>query len=102
MTAKGTAAMPLQAVTANRLSDGLVIYLTADGWSEQVTDAATADTKEAAQALLDQALAQPGHAVGAELIEVEQTADGPRPLRYRERIRSLGPTVRADLGYQAA
>ncbi|MEC9346715.1 MAG: DUF2849 domain-containing protein [Pseudomonadota bacterium] len=94
--------MSLQAVTANRLGDGLVIYLTATGWSEQVADAATADTRDAAQALLDRALAQPGHAVGAELIEVEQGADGLRPVRYRELIRSLGPTVRADLGYQAA
>lgn len=94
--------MSLQAVTANRLGDGLVIYLTADGWSEQVSDAATADTKDAAQALLERALGQPGLAVGPELIEVARTDAGLRPVRYRELIRSLGPTVRDDLGYQAA
>ena len=42
-----------QAVTANRLRDGLVVFLTADGgWSEGVGDAARADDDDAAATLL--------------------------------------------------
>ena len=45
--------MSLQVVTANRLEDGLVVFLTSDGsWSENINDARTAEDKEAANALL--------------------------------------------------
>jgi len=45
-----------QAVTANRLNDGIVVYLTAGGrWSESLQEAAVAEGKEAAEALLARA-----------------------------------------------
>ena len=42
-----------QALTANRLTDGIVVYLAADDrWSESLQDADVAEGKEAADALL--------------------------------------------------
>ncbi|MBX2831607.1 MAG: DUF2849 domain-containing protein [Rhodospirillales bacterium] len=96
--------MSLQVVTANRLDDGLVVFLTADGgWSENINDARTADGKEAANALLAEASAPELDVVivGPYLIDVEQQDSGLVPTKYREVLRTKGPSVRADLGYQA-
>ena len=47
-----------QALTANRLADGIVVYLTAaDGWSESLQEADVAEGKEAGEALLARAQA---------------------------------------------
>ncbi|MEP0706912.1 DUF2849 domain-containing protein [Parvibaculum sp.] len=93
-----------QALTANRLSDGIVVYLTAgDGWSESLQEAEVAEGKEAADALL--ARAEPSVAnntvVEPYLFEVAKEADGIRAASVRETIRQAGPTVRLDLGKQA-
>ncbi|MEQ8391149.1 MAG: DUF2849 domain-containing protein [Thalassospira sp.] len=96
--------MSLQVVTANRLGDGLVVFLTADGgWSESINDACTADGKEAANALLAKASAPELDViiVGPYLIDVEQQDSGLVPTKYREVLRTKGPSVREDLGYQA-
>jgi len=94
-----------QAVTANRLTDGIVVYLTAaDTWSESLQDAEIADGKEAAGALLarGQAFFEPrNHVLDVYLFEVEKTDDGIRAASVRETIRQAGPTVRTDLGKQA-
>jgi hypothetical protein len=91
-------------VTANRLSDGAVVYFdAAGGWSLNLTDALVAADDAHAEALLERA----APAVEARLIvepylmEVAAGATGVRPLRERERIRAAGPTVRRDLGKQA-
>jgi sulfite reductase (NADPH) hemoprotein beta-component len=91
-----------QAVTANRLGDGIVIFLTAEGtWAETPRAAAWAEDKDGQDALLRAAEAS-HEAVGPYLIEVSFDAEGcPHPTRNRERIRALGPTVRRDLGKQA-
>lgn len=93
-----------QALTANRLSDGIVVYLTAgNGWSESLQEAEVAEGKEAADALL--ARAEPSVAnntvVEPYLFEVAKEADGIRAASVRETIRQAGPTVRLDLGKQA-
>ncbi|MCG8543079.1 MAG: DUF2849 domain-containing protein, partial [Alphaproteobacteria bacterium] len=45
--------MTHQAVTANRLTDGQVVYLTNQGaWSERIDECHIADSKELADALL--------------------------------------------------
>ena len=93
-----------QAVTANRLADGIVVYLTADGgWSVSLQDAAVAEGKEAAEALL--ARAEPtvtgNMVVEPYLFEVAREASGIRAASVRETIRQAGPTVRLDLGKQA-
>ena len=91
-------------MTANRLSDGAVVYLALDGvWVEDViqalvahdADAAAALEAAGAQAAADRIVVEPY------LIDVLDSGLGPKPLRYRERIRAQGPSVRLDLGYQA-
>ena len=90
-------------VTANRLSDGLVVYLNGAGWSERIDDARIAGDDAAADGLLARAEG-PGQAVrviGPYLIEVTREGAVPRPVSHREAIRALGPSVRPDLGKQA-
>jgi len=93
-----------QVVTANRLTDGIVVFFTAQsGWSDGINDAAVATTAEQGQKLLDAAQADvlARKVVEPYLIDV-RTGDGSiEPVRYRERIRALGPTIRPDLGKQA-
>ena len=90
-------------VTANRLRDGLVVYLNGAGWSERIDDAGVAGDDAAASRLLARAEG-PGQAVRVVdpyLIEVTREEAVPRPVSRREAIRALGPTVRPDLGKQA-
>ncbi len=90
-------------VTANRLDDGLVVYLNGSGWSERIDDARVAGDDAAAERLLARA-EEPGQAVRVVdpyLIEVTREGAVPRPVSHREAIRAQGPTVRLDLGKQA-
>lgn len=93
-----------QAVTANRLADGLVVFL-ADGerWVEHVNEARLARDKTASDALLAFAEADAARCivVAPYLIEITETPGGPGPAALRERIRAAGPTIRPDLGTQA-
>lgn len=93
-----------QAVTANRLSDGEVVYLTDDGqWADHFDAAAIADGAEAADALL--AAAMPAdfelRVLEPYLFEVAEENGAFKPVSVRETIRAAGPTVRLDLGKQA-
>lgn len=93
----------LKVLTANRLSDGAVVYLGSGGWSEWIDAASVAADESAAADLEDrgaQAMAQ-RQVVDPYLIDV--TSEGGRLVaaRLRERIRAAGPTVRPDLGKQA-
>ncbi|MBX3493143.1 MAG: DUF2849 domain-containing protein [Parvibaculum sp.] len=94
----------IQALTANRLADGIVVYLTADNrWSESLQDADVIEGKEAGEALL--ARAQPAIdgniVVEPYLFEVVREDGNIRAASVRETIRQAGPTVRLDLGKQA-
>jgi hypothetical protein len=93
-----------QAVTANRLADGIVVFLAADGgWVEHPDGAVLArqpGESEALMAKAEQAVAD-RVIVGPYLIDMVETASGPEPAALRERIRAAGPTVRRDLGKQA-
>lgn len=91
--------MSARIVTANRLRDGAVVYLTVSGaWSQSISEAAVAATPEQDAALLQQA----HHSVAAcdvvdtNLIDVTNATELV-PVRYRERIRNIGPSVRPDL-----
>jgi hypothetical protein len=95
----------MKILTANRLIDGEVVWLSpCHSW---VTEIAGAEI--ARDALAEEKLTRAGEAalarnevVDVNLIEVE-LADGTiRPQRLRERIRAAGPTNRTDLGKQAA
>lgn len=91
--------MTYKILTANRLEDGLVVYLGEDGWSADLRMAQKAHDDDRAavleyqgkQAALRNEVADPY------LIDLDDEA----PVRRRETIRSNGPTVRRDLGYQA-
>lgn len=88
--------MSLQVITANRLTDGAVVYLTADGsWSERVGDGAIIrdaadDARLIAQAEAALAAQQ---VVGPEPVEVTEREGGPFPVSFREVIRAVGPGI---------
>jgi len=96
--------MTSRIVTANRLRDGVVVYLTPEGaWSEDLQDARVADQDD----FVDELLAIAAEGVRARQVidpyafAVEAGAAGIVPSGTRERIRSAGPSVRLDLGKQA-
>lgn len=88
-------------MTANRLSDGAVVYLTlAHTWSDRFADAhASAEPTELAGFEATALEAVRGRVVvGTYLFPVAVQRDGSLvPLGQRERIRSAGPTVGTDL-----
>lgn len=93
-----------QAVTANRLSDGEVVYLAADNrWVDSFAAAEIADGAEAADDLLARAMPADFelHVLEPYLFEVAEDAGAFKPVSVRETIRAAGPTVRLDLGKQA-
>ena len=92
-------------VIANHLLTGRVVFLANSGaWEAEAADAALAETEEAADYLLDKAREDESAnvVVGPDLISAGVENGQPYPLRNREVIRATGPTVRTDLGYQAA
>jgi len=91
--------MTLQALTANRLLDGDVVFWSGDTWVEQFADAHLYDAAEPAEAALAMAKSKPTVLIDPYLIAV--TDDGAAPVSFRERIRALGPTDHLELGKQA-
>ena len=93
-----------QIVTANRLRDGIAVFLTRAGdWSESIDDAALALEPEAAAALEARAKDDEKKTIvtGSYLVDAERLNGRVRASHIRERMRALGPTVRLDLGKQA-
>jgi hypothetical protein len=81
-------------VTANRLTDGAVVYRTdRGGWTTELTEAAVVTTAPAAQDLLKAAVADDVGAVGPYAAPVELTGGQVSPGNLRERIRRSGPTI---------
>ena len=96
--------MTLQILTANRLREGDVVYLTADdGWSTRFADAMPLADDDAAEQLLKQAERDVAARliVAPYLMKVAEDAGRLTPLSQREAIRARGPSVRPDLGKQA-
>lgn len=92
-------------LTANRLGDGAVVFLNRAGhWIEAIDDAAVALEKDAQSALEQRGKEAEARnqVTGAYLFDVERRDGHVRALHIKERIRALGPTVRVDLGKQAA
>ena len=95
----------LTILTANRLRDGEVVYLTpAGGWSESFADALMANGKDDSAALeaRGQADEKALVVVSVYLMPVVLENGIPRPISQREIIRAKGPSIRTDLGKQAA
>ena len=85
-----------QVITANRLRDGLIVYLTRDGsvtgWTENINHAHIVDEGEI-DSLLDRAKQYEADnvVVGVYPVEIAGSRD---PLTARERIRANGPSIR--------
>jgi len=93
-----------QVVTANRLRDGIAVFMTRAGqWSERIDEAALALEPQAAAALEARAKDDEKATLitGPYLIDAERRNGRVRAAHIRERMRTLGPTVRLDLGKQA-
>ena len=89
--------MESEIVTANRLIDGTVVYLTEnDSWSEMIADACLAISEIKKTTLLETAaLALKNQKiVGPYAMAAEDSPLGPVPLSQRERVRAAGPTIR--------
>ena len=91
-----------QVVTANRLLDGTVVYLTAGGeWSEALGDSALWRTQEEADIALQasEVAVTARLIVGPYLFEVAETPEGVQATSARERIRAAHqPTTEVDAG----
>lgn len=85
--------MSLKVVTANRLRDGLVVFLAeGDGWSLALADARVADGPRAAAAIMAVAEQAADDRIVVEPYLIDVTADNGtvRPVRTREQIRADG------------
>ena len=91
-------------ITANRLIDGEVVWLASgERWVESVEAADSYDTKTDLAEGLDRAQVSVADRVVVDPYEVavDRKNGCLTPVRFREKIRALGPTVRLDLGKQA-
>ena len=89
-----------QMIIANRLADGVVVFLAPqDAWEASIDAGAVIDDPAEAMRLLEVAKGHESRClvIDPNLIEVVVEAGRPRPLAIREAIRAFGPTVRTDL-----
>lgn len=91
--------MQFKILTANRLTDGLVLYFGSGGWTQDITAAERAENDRQAAVLEDKGKMAAAANEVADPYLIDMDDDGPD--RWREAIRAAGPTVRTDLGYQA-
>ena len=91
----------MKALTANRLSDGEVVFWKAGAWVERFADAELFDSDEPALAAEGHGKSQPTVVVDAYLIDLIESEGLWAPVSYRERIRALGPTNHMHHGKQA-
>ncbi|MFD0988248.1 DUF2849 domain-containing protein [Methyloligella solikamskensis] len=86
----------IRAMTANRLEDGIVVYLAPDGsWTEELEKARIAETDEEVEALEEQTqkAVEAREVVGAYTIAVEVEDGVPTATSVRERIRAAHRTT---------
>ena len=87
----------LHVASANRLGDGVVVFLDDAGqWTSRFDRAAVARDKRGAEILLDRARAESFDVVDPFLVAVSEDDDGTlEPLSLREKIRASGLTFDA-------
>jgi sulfite reductase (NADPH) hemoprotein beta-component len=96
--------MATQVLTANRLIDGDVVYWRAGRWVEALGEADIFASEPEGKA----AVAEAQHFVAANVVvnpylfDVRQEADGLYPVKEREIIRAMGPSIHEDMGKRAA
>jgi len=95
----------ISVLTANRLGDGIVVFLDFEGaWSERLAEAVVARSPDEVRALQDRGTYDAARNLVVEpyLVEVREAAGGLVPIRYRERVRVAGPSILDDVpGYVA-
>jgi len=96
-----TPSTALKALTANRLTDGEVVFWGQDRWVERFPDARLFDDEAAAEPVLAAARAQPTVIIDPYLIDVRLDGEAPVPVAFRERVRALGPTIHPEMGKQS-
>ncbi len=87
----------LQVASANRLVDGMVVWLDEAGqWTDRLERAAVARDARAAEILLERARAEGFAVIDPFLVAVTEGEDGTvEPLSLREKIRASGLTFDA-------
>ncbi|OAP34464.1 nitrite reductase [Sinorhizobium glycinis] len=94
--------MVSKVLTANRLADGISVWLDASGnWVESLQEAFIARHAEAVAALeaTGKAAFADNKVVDVNVVDVEEVDGILRPLRMRERIRAEGPSIAYAPGY---
>ncbi|MEZ5789870.1 MAG: DUF2849 domain-containing protein [Nitratireductor sp.] len=89
----------MKTITANRLKDGVVVWLTTSGWETSISRAAVLSASDAVDAGLETAARALANREVVEVAAIDVTLDEnrqPVPVRLRERIRAFGPTITAD------
>jgi hypothetical protein len=92
------------AISANRLRDGVVVFLSPSGWVEHLPSAERFPDKAAADAALEaraRADEKRNLLVEPTAFELREAGGRIEAAHIREAIRAKGPTVRPDLGKQA-
>ena len=92
----------MKALTANRLTDGEVVFWRAGQWVERFADAQLFSSEDPSAVDAEaHAKSQSTTVVDAYLIDLVESEGLWAPLSYRERIRALGPTNHPQHGKQA-
>jgi hypothetical protein len=95
----------ISVLTANRLGDGIVVFLDFEGaWSEDIALAVVARDPDEARALEDRGAYDSARNLVVEpyLVEVREADGNLTPIRYRERVRVAGPSILDDVpGYHS-
>jgi hypothetical protein len=89
-----------QMIIANRLRDGVVVFLAPnEGWVQAIASGALIEGETAAAESMAVAKRHESECqvIDPQLIDVEVEDGQPRPTAIREAIRAFGPTVRTDL-----
>jgi len=92
-------------LTANRLTDGIAVWLDANGqWTEKLQDALVARHAECVASLesIGKRDFAENRVVDVNIIDVQEVEGRLWPLRLRERIRAEGPTMEYAAGFGAA
>ena len=95
--------MPVKVVTANKLTFGEVVYWTSRGWQSSLQQAVVLDDADAERALkLAAESVQRCEVVAPYAFAVRVEHGRIIAISAREQIRAQGPSVRLDVGKQAA
>ena len=94
-----------QVISANRLSDGIVVFRASGGaWVEQLRDAEILPDASAVKAAmgLGEKDVLANHVIEVAAFDVAVKGDHVEPVHLRDKIRAKGPTTHPDHGKQAA